>query len=408
MKKIVKRVLGKGGILFFRKVKYGFLNFICSLFPMKKEILFESHPDLSCNSFELYRYLLRKKINDDFHLVWMVNNPKDYENFKIKNVEFIDIHPKGFINKFSFYKRCNRAEIIITCNRHIAKYKTSKKQINVYIEHGSPIKYARPDIEGLSCGFFISQASFFAPYLIDELSLKHDQIINTGFPRNDQLFRNNNSIDAIIKNAKSFDKIIIWVPTFRKKIITGRVDSSFEMPMGIPIIYDVATLSKFNTLLKKHNVLLIVKPHPAQDMSRFLNKYYSNIQLLTNELLREHDIQTNELLQQTDAMITDYSGIYFDYLLLDKPIGITVDDFKEYRDNTGFVFNDPFEVLKGHIIKEYGDLTAFIENVCRGVDPSLEERKAIKRLTNEYVDGNASERVWDFINKKYNEIYKNR
>lgn len=406
LRNFIKKTLGTNGILFFRKIKYSFFNFFCSFFKMKKEIILESHPDLSCNTFELFRYMLENNINKKFHIVWLVNNPLIYSSYENKNIEFIQIKPTSLYNKIKLYIRCNRARIIITCNRHIPKYKTGKKQINIYIEHGSPIKYARPDIEGLSCGYYISQSHFFTPYLINELSIKENQIKNLGFPRNDQLFLNHKSLFKIIPNVDKFSKTIIWVPTFRKKILTGRISSNFKMPLGIPILYDIESLIKVNDFLKNCNILLLIKPHPAQDVTALYKFNLSNICLISNEQLISAQIQTNELLKQTDAMITDYSGIYFDYLLLDKPIAITIDDIDEYKKTTGFVFENPLNILKGYKILNVDNLLSFFSDVASNKDDFLCERKIVKELTNEYLDGKSSERVWHFIEEKYLETYK--
>ena len=53
------------------------------------------------------------------------------------------------------------------------------------------------------------------------------------------------------------------------------------------------------------------------------------------------------MLGSSDALITDYSSVYFDYLLLDKPIGFTVDDMELYIKDRGFIFNNPEEYMPG-------------------------------------------------------------
>ena len=51
----------------------------------------------------------------------------------------------------------------------------------------------------------------------------------------------------------------------------------------------------------------------------------SNIVILSNEQLYHMDIQTNEILMHADALISDYSSVAVDYLLLDRPIAFTLD-----------------------------------------------------------------------------------
>ena len=113
-------------------------------------------------------------------------------------------------------------------------------------------------------------------------------------------------------------------------------------------------------------------------------------------------IQTNELLEQTDAMITDYSGIYYDYLLLDRPIGITLDDFQDYSDQKGFVFEDPLNVLQGRKIYTAEDFIHFIEEVAKGIDEHKEDRAKENSIVNKGMNGESAKRIVDFIASQLN------
>lgn len=123
----------------------------------------------------------------------------------------------------------------------------------------------------------------------------------------------------------------------------------------------------------------------------------SSIKVLYNDEMLTKRIQTNELLEQTDAMITDYSGIYYDYLLLGRPVGITLDDFQAYRDQKGFVFEDPLSVLQGRRIYNTDDFVHFIEEVAIGIDEYKEDRAKANSLVNKSMNGESAKRVVDFI-----------
>ena len=53
--------------------------------------------------------------------------------------------------------------------------------------------------------------------------------------------------------------------------------------------------------------------------------------MANDEYLKEKEIKLNQILSATDALITDYSSIYYDYLLTDKPIGLTINDIDEFK-----------------------------------------------------------------------------
>ena len=397
MKKYLKKLLGDKRELII-KLKFLPLNLLCSFFPMRKEILLESHPDLSCNTFQLYRYMIQKGMNENYSITWMVCNPERYEH-KEKNVNFININPTGLLEKLKFYLRANRAAAIVTSNRHIGKMRTSKKQLNIYLDHGSHLK-SMANQNGrkiVSCGYLLSQSKFFIKYNLQEYAVNEDQIFCAGLPRNDVFYEEMDSISRIIPDCNKFKKLIIWVPTFRQHMSGKRVDCDFSMPLGLPVLYNAAHVKELNEQLRKRNVLLVVKPHPAQNMQLIKDMKCSNIRFIVNDDLVAAGIQTNELLAQTDAMITDYSSIYYDYLLADKPIAITLDDYNEYESQKGFVFSDPLLILKGEYIYKIDDFITFVKNVADGKDVAKDERNVIKNLVHDYQDGNSSERVYQYI-----------
>ena len=402
MKKIMKKFISGKNRERLSWIKAIPMNLSCFFHHMNDEIILESYPDLTCNSYALYKYMLKQEINKEYKLTWLVNDPNKYLNITEENVEFICINPKTKEEKKKFYRRCNRAIALITSNRHIGTIYTSKKQLNIYLDHGSQMKslvkgYGKQIV---SCDYLLCQSEFFIEYNLKEYVINRKQIFVAGLPRNDQLFQKHDSLKRIIPDIGNFKKIIVWVPTFRQHMSKERNDCNFLMPLGIPIIYDKISAIKINEALINENVILIIKPHPAQDMSVIKKLKLENIRFIYNEDLELENVQLNEFLAQTDAMITDYSSVYYDYLLTDKPIAITLDDYNEYRLQKGFVFDEPLDILKGDYIYDLEDFVVFIENVSKGIDNTLEERLNVKNLVHQYTDDNSSKRVYDFIMEK--------
>lgn len=390
-----------------KKIKINFLNFVCSFFPIRNSIIFESNPDMSCNSFMVYKKMIELGLNKKFKLIWRVNDCKKFNDLKKENTFFIEKFPKNFFRRIKNYFIINRAKVNISCVTPVSKENCNKKQLNIYLDHGSPLKEMTKNGEPLfkvDSDYFISQAPFFNKYIMKSYGILEKSIRVLGIPRNDQFFSNVNKIVDLYDDFSNFKKIIAWVPTFRVTS-KNRIDCSFEHKLGIPVVKTLNELKELNDFLKANKTLLIIKPHPASNTEIIRLSNLSNIRILHNDKMLKCGVHTNEFLKCTDAMITDYSGIYYDYLLLNKPIGITLDDFEIYNKEHGFIIEKPLEILRGFEIYSVDDLKKFILDVSHNIDLFLEERQKINNLSNFYKDGLSTERVTNFI---VNEMKKRR
>ena len=87
-------------------------------------------------------------------------------------------------------------------------------------------------------------------------------------------------------------------------------------------------------------------------------------------------------------MITDYSGIAFEYMLLKRPICYVITDMKEYF--RGFAVDHPFDYMPGVKVQTLSELLNFLESVRLGMDEYQKERNnLIKQLfgENRYKNG---------------------
>src|SRR5690606_16822516 len=69
----------------------------------------------------------------------------------------------------------------------------------------------------------------------------------------------------------------------------------------------------------------------------------------------------NLLLRRTDVLITDYSSIYIDYLLLDRPIIHFVYDLEAYQRERGFLY-DLKDAFAGASASTFADLMHFLND----------------------------------------------
>ncbi len=137
----------------------------------------------------------------------------------------------------------------------------------------------------------------------------------TWLARNDVFFRDDLEIFNIRKrlSLSKYKKNILYVPTWRQ-------DSYDIKPFSDNF------LQKLNNFCEEKNYLFIIKAH--QNSNPILHKKYSNIIDISKD-----NLDSQELMKYSDFMITDYSSIFIDYLLLDKPIFFYAYDYKNYSKN---------------------------------------------------------------------------
>ena len=140
--------------------------------------------------------------------------------------------------------------------------------------------------------------------------------------------------------------------------------------------------------------MLIIKTHPMEDLTgiKLMNK--SNILLMTNSDLDKKQVMLYSLLKESNALITDISSVYVDYLLLDRPIGFTVNDMDDYK--SGYNVKDPLSLMPGKLINDFSDFLQFIIDVISGKDIYEEKRIEINALFNKYRDG-FSRRITEYF-----------
>lgn len=88
-----------------------------------------------------------------------------------------------------------------------------------------------------------------------------------------------------------------------------------------------------------------------------------------------------EVLAMFDLLITDYSSIYIDYLLLERPILFLPYDREAYLKTRGFNF-DYDEVTPGPKPKSYAEFLNSIEGLLYNEMNYVENRKKIERKFN--------------------------
>lgn len=357
------------------------------------EIVFESEGDFSDNARALYEYMLKQKLNKKYKIIWIVDDSNNYKNEF--NVEFISRKIKTKKEIQNFYENIGKAKYLFFTHPFWYK-KENKDQIIINLWHGIPLKAGGKDIH--TTFDYITVPSEFSKNLFHKfVGSIESQYIVTGSPRTDLMFEKSNCLKKITK-LNNNTKVIICMTTFKQS--TYMKDSDIIYPFVLPFIESIDELKDFNDNLKKINIKLIIKIHHLQKTDLLSTITLSNILYIEDKDLNEKGIQLYELIGQTDALITDYSSIMFDYMLLNKPIGYFINDLEEYKQKRGFLVEDIDNYMIGKKMKSKEDFNNFLEEIINEKDPYKKEREKFTKKMHKYNDNYNCKRILEIFDIK--------
>ena len=370
------------------------------LLPLKRRVLLESSPDLACNTFPVFQHMLEDPAFRDVELTWLVKDSSLWrERYPQKNVFFVDYDPNDRQQKLRAIRLALTSKCVLTCNKTL--WAPRKGQLSLFLGHGTPIKQCKGFYTpGKFCNRWSYPTENVRQVMVEQLGLRDEQAALLGYPRNDALFHPTGALDKVIHRQGR--KVLFWLPTFRQH--TKTYDNNYTLPgCGLPLLGEEGALEALNRALEEAGVLLVLKPHPVQDMSAIKAGSFSSFQLLYDDDLRKADVRLYEVLADADALMTDYSSVYCDFLLTGKPIALTFDDLEQYNQNRGLVMEDITEYVKGRYLYTLEDLKGFLLDLRDDRDPEQAARKQACDYYNHWQDDGSAARVaaalLSFLNK---------
>ena len=374
-------------------------SWINTLVPKTNIILFNSFPPYSDNAKAVYEYLVEneKEITQKYKLVWAQDTDEFQESKELKNNGRL-VRKKSIKGIITFL----RAKYVFATHGYFSNVYEGKEQVQINLWHGCGYKGVSKEETNYLGKYNIVTGEIYQSIHAKIFNIEKNSVIITGLPRNDKLFHPKQLPKIKELNYSENIKYIIWLPTYRKAAFRHKGIDGNEDEFGIAYLARKG-LDDLDQELKKNNCKLIIKLHPMDALVVNTVKHYDNIIFLTNKVLENNHIDLYDILPWTDALISDYSSVIVDYLLLDKPIIILSGDKKEYSQNRGFVFEDIDSYLPGPIIESYDELVQGIINIDQ-IDIEWKDRRLeLKDKMHLYQDDKSTERVVEYFLKN-NEI----
>lgn len=315
-----------------------------------------------------------------------------------------------------FWLSCRAAVVISSNGKMDVNRPAVSGALKIQLWHGIPLKKIdREDIvpprrgdggggrlASLLGGFVISIKKTLFPFLLEDWDLitstsplisermasayrvPASRVVITGYPRNDILLDNRrrgpSALDRLFK-GRGFGKFILYAPTFRQR----REDNA--------ALFSSFDLEEFAPRLKRHNALFMIKMHPSLDAEALMAGQASGENVYW---VKEKDVsELNELLPDIDVLITDYSGAYLDYLLLDRPVIFAPFDLERYLKNDRELYEDYGAATPGVKCGTWTKVFNNLDRILAGEDLYKGERQLALKKYHLYRDSGSSKRVFE-------------
>lgn len=351
-----------------------FVNFLKTFVKTdNKLILFVSYGGRYFNDSpkSIYDAMKKDKRFSDYKLVWAFREPDKFEVERKIRIDTI----KYYITALS--ARCWVTNVIV---ERALDFK-GKNTLYFHTTHGTLPKLSGNDVANenvfgknfkhkydISC----AQSEVEKTYQLHMFDLKPDQVLVCGYPKNDCLA--NVTLQQTMQIRKKLGipnnkKVILYAPTFREDNPTG-----ISLPLN---------LNKWKEILGEDYVVLF-RAHPIiSDSINFdgLDGFFIDVSKYPDNV---------DLMIASDILVSDYSGIFFEFAILNRPMYCFAYDYDEYIKTRGLYFDIRKELPGGFLNEE--DLLKLIKS---GEDVMVSVRAFANKYVTEY--GHATEKAVNVI-----------
>ncbi|MET9994584.1 bifunctional glycosyltransferase family 2 protein/CDP-glycerol:glycerophosphate glycerophosphotransferase [Streptomyces mutabilis] len=268
--------------------------------------------------------------------------------------------------------------------------------VHIHTHQGTPLKYMGADLlgrPGARHGLDVPQmlrradrwdhslvAGRYAERMWERAYPCHFASARTGSPRNDVLVNAGPEAGRRTRERLGVpdgNTVVLYAPTRREYRRGGYVER-----------IDLARLAA--DLGDGHTLVVRLHPSLAGGPARGLGLSELHRRGVLIDATDEPHVE--DLMLASDLLITDYSALMFDYVLLDRPVLVHADDWPAYTASRGAYFDITAEA-PGHVSRSYRELAWLLASGAWRDEEAARLRSAFRARFCEYEDGRAAERV---------------
>ncbi|MCR5829368.1 MAG: bifunctional glycosyltransferase family 2 protein/CDP-glycerol:glycerophosphate glycerophosphotransferase [Lachnospiraceae bacterium] len=300
-----------------------------------------------------------------------------------------------------------RAGILVSNMRQPSWYVKRSGQFFFETWHGTPLKRLVFDMEEVYTAspgykkifydqsrkwdYLLSGNTYSTDIFEHAFMMPKERIVQLGYPRNDRLKAS--ADESVKRNLReklglpADKKIILYAPTWRDNKFRGSGDYEMKLPFDkdfIKKVPDCFFMLRMHYFVSETDGVGGVFGDNAVDMSGY------------------DDI--NDLYLASDMLITDYSSVFFDYALLERPIIFYAYDEDEYKGELRGLYFDMESYCPGPVVRTQDELAGALNMDPDRFGPYLERYKATGDFFTGPDDAKASQRAVEFIEEKYGSV----
>ena len=240
-----------------------------------------------------------------------------------------------------------------------------------------PAPFRRPD-------YMVSTTDFFDAVFSHSFRIDKSRCIQTGCPRNilltkslekvQEFIQKYESVETkqLVEHIKQYDTVLVYMPTWR--------DSQREC------FANGFDLQALNACAAAQNACVLMKPHANTIIDKTVQ--YSNLIFL------DGNVDMYCILPYTHVLITDYSSILYDYILMpEKNVILFHYDYEEYVNSREFIF-DIQDNIVGRKVYTFDELIQVISSKDYAMDTTIRQ-KILDKFWGETSGKNSCELVFD-------------
>ena len=227
----------------------------------------------------------------------------------------------------------------------------------------------------------------------------------TGHPRNDRLVghvsHKKEYLRKILPRLSEQTTVILYAPTFRSNLLSTKSEKLISLPeinlrsRGLQLFpFNDFNIETFHTFLEENDIIVLLRLHIGDTATKLEVK---QLEENSDRIFRfdyNYCPDINMALGDIDFVVTDYSSIFNDFLLLNRPMMFIPYDLKEYEQQRGLSVDDYDFWTPGPKVSSMQEFIDYVKTCISGNPDQYDtRRRALNRIINAHQTADSTSRI---------------